>query len=892
MKINTRHPPGWALQFLHLICPTHLSEEIEGDLLQEFERDIRRFGEKRARREFTWNVVRYLRPRIILRNHFSIDLNHVAMLSSYLTIGLRYLKKQKVYASISFLGLSVGIACFSLILLFATSEFSFDTFHKNASDIYRAYIQWENLEKGQPPIAYTDYSGPTSATLGEAMRHDLPDVADFVRLQLPWGENLIRTDSNVLRAAVSFADQSLFSIFTFPLKRGNTATVFRNLNDLVLTESRANALFGTDDVVGRTVEIQLGTTFQQFKICAVTRDIPSTSSVRFDVLANYLYVKDMDSPFIIGNNWHPTVRQTFVQLQPGSNLPGDSQRLSHFLLNFNPRVMLDLKNYGFEWDEKKPPIEFKLQSLLSIHTDTDFHGWSFTDYQRIDKKTIWILLAIATGVLLIACINFTTLAIGRSAGRSKEVGVRKVIGARKRQVAFQFLAEAEMVSAAATAFGLLFAYLLLPWFNQLSGRNLHFDILLHPQLIVLVIVIILVVGLIAGSYPAFVLSTFKPVDVLKNKIRIGGSNLFTKSLVTFQFGLSIMLIISTIIILQQSTYMMDTYPGFNKENVVVVDASETDPNKIYPAFRESIINQTSIVGVTTATAGLGAGHDLLGYSNQGLTVAVNIVDADYISVLGMKLIAGKNFEPTSSTDTLRPIVINETMMKAFSWTAQSAIGQELDFQFKKARVIGVVNNFNFRPLSESVRNQAFITSNDKGYSQIYVRIRLGNPRDAMDVIQKAWNTVSPDIPLKYSFLDEDINNYYRDEQRWTGMVGWAGGISIFLACLGLLGLTALTAVNRTKEIGLRKVMGASIQNIISLLLGDFLKLVLIAFLVASPFAWYFMNEWLQHYANRISISWIVFLLVGIATTSIALLTIGFHAVKAALANPVNSLRLE
>src|SRR5260221_6653018 len=272
MKRDTRYS-RWALQFLQLICTTRLSEEIEGDLLQEFERDIRRFGEKRARREFTWNVVRYLRPGIILRNHFSIDLNHAAMLTSHLTIGLRYLRKQKIYASISFLGLSVGIACFSLILLFATSEFSFDTFHKNASHIYRAYIQWENLEKGQPPIAYTDYSGPTSATLGEAMKHDLPDVLDFVRLPLAWRENLIRTDSNVLRAAGSFADQSLFSIFTFPLKYGNKATVFGSLTDLVLTESRAKSLFGTDNVVGKTVEIQLGTTLQQFRISAVSMGI-------------------------------------------------------------------------------------------------------------------------------------------------------------------------------------------------------------------------------------------------------------------------------------------------------------------------------------------------------------------------------------------------------------------------------------------------------------------------------------------------------------------------------------------------------------------------------------------------------------------------------------------
>jgi len=818
------------------------------------------------------------------------------MIKSYFKIALRNLQKQKVISFINVFGLSVGIACVSLLLLFTANEFSFDKFHKNAPDIYRVYAVWDASAWGvnnQREIDYTEYSSFKKQTLAEAMKQGLPEVVNYVQLQLPWGQNLVRANNKVLHAEVGFADQSFFSVFNFPLKYGNKASALHDMHDIALTSSRAKELFGSDDVVGKTVEIQLGTTFYPFTVSAIAEDVPSNSTIRFDILGSFSFaqVHNPDS-FIIGSNWHPTVRQTYIQLKPGSRLPNDPAAMDRFLRTFTPPGMF--KQMGLtNWKKAELPVTLKLQSLLHIHTDSWFNGYAFTDYEVIDLKAIWILLAIAGGILLIACINFTTLAIGRSAGRSKEVGVRKVIGAGKRQIIFQFLTESLLMSVVSATLGLLIANMLLPWFNQLSGRELQFSLTLYPQMIFTLVVLVLFVGLLAGSYPALVLSNFKPVEVLKSKIRIGGSNLFTKSLVTFQFALSIILIVSTVIILQQTKYLVNKSPGFNKQNVVAIDASEMDPNKVFPSFKHDVLNHPGIVGVASAGAGLGAGQDLPGYSDQGLSAAVNIIDPDYINVLGMHLIAGRDFDPVAAGDTVKRLIINETMMRAFGWTFQNAVGQEIkNFRGKPAYVIGVVQNFYYRPLREGVKNQLFETTADKGYTHFYVRISPGNPAAALSVIKNAWNKAAPGIPIRYSFLDGDIGNYYRSEQRWSGIVGWAGGISIFLACLGLLGLAALAAINRTKEIGIRKVLGASVLSITNLLLQDFLKLILAAFLVASPLAWYFMSKWLQDYANRISISWTVFLFAGIFAVVIALVTISFQAIKAAIANPVKSLRSE
>jgi putative ABC transport system permease protein len=812
------------------------------------------------------------------------------MFKNYFKITVRNLQKQKIFAIINISGLSIAIACYILLMLYITNELSFDKFNKNAANIYRVYM-WDAGLNGYPATANTDFYLSQSETPGEAMKRHFPDVKNYVRMQPAWGENIVKTNKNSFRENISFADPSLFSVFSFPLKYGDSKTVLRDINDIVLTQSKAKELFGTDNVVGKTVEIQIGTSFEPFKISAVAKDVPAASTIRFDVLGNFLYALKNKDRFIIGNNYHPVNSQTFVQLEPGSNLPANKAALLDLLISYNPNYLSDLKNFGYHWTGDNVPVTLRLQPLLSIHTDTGINTWGFTDYDKIDPEIIWILMAIAAGILLIACINFTTLAIGRSVGRSKEVGVRKVIGAEKKQIIFQFLTESFLFSIISTTIGVALAIYLLPWLNKLSGTDIRFSYSIFPQLCLSLIGVIAVTSLLSGSYPAFVLSGFKPVEVLKNKIRVGGSNWFTKSLVTFQFVLSIVLIVSTIIIFQQTKYMMSKNPGFDKENVVVVDASQTDANKTFPLFKQSLTSNTSIIGVASATAGLGAGEDFLGYSDKGLNADLNIVDADYIKVLGMKLLAGSTFG--SFDDSIKPVIINETMMRSLGWSIDNAVGKQIkNFQGRTALVIGVVKNFNYHPLKEVVKNQAFITSPDKGYSHFYVRIKPGDPSNALLAIQTAWNNIALGIPFKYSFLDEDINDYYKHEQTWTSIVASAGGISIFLACLGLLGLAALAAVNRTKEIGVRKVLGATVPAIIILLSKDFLKLITISFIIAVPVAYYFMHDWLQNYADRIAINWWVFAITGISVIIIAFATIGFQSVKTAIANPVKALRSE
>jgi putative ABC transport system permease protein len=809
------------------------------------------------------------------------------MLRQYLRIAVRNLAKQKVLTFINVLGLSLGLACFILILLFAVSEFSYDSWHEKAARIFRVdevVTRDDGTEGGDAGI------GMPAAP---AFKKDFPDVEDAVRVS-PSQEHLMKGNNGVVELYMGFADPDFFQVFSFPLIRGNGDQALKDPHSIVLTRSKALQLFGSADAVGKTVQVKFDTVFRPFTVSAVAEDLPVNTSIHFDILGSfdYLFLTDSDRVWA-RNGWHMTFGdETFVLLRPGSRLMDQPERLLKFRQRYYPEETPAFLK------ENKISANFYLRPLGKMHTTTNIDDGP--PESTTDPKNIWVLLAIAVGIVVIAAINFTTLAIARSAGRAREIGVRKVVGGLRRQLIGQFLTESMLLSIISTGLGLLLAYILLPWFSQLSGRPLELSFSRFPQLSWMLAGSAIVVGLMAGFYPALVLSGFNPIAVLQSRVRLGGSNHFTRGLVTLQFILSIGLIISTVIILRQVGYMRSKDLGMIKENTLVVQVNWVDAAKTYSLLRQELANDKAVMGVAASEIGLGEGQGQMGgqydFGSLKSGVLEYPVDANFLSVLGMRLLAGRNFDPAIASDTVGNVIVNETLVRDdLGLTPREAIGR----QFKTMRgaiqtktIIGVAGDFNFEPLNKKVRAQLFEMPAQFNPSRIFVHLRGGDPTPTIAALGAAWRRIAPDVPLQYSFLDQDLDRFYKSEARWGSIVGCAGGISILLACLGLFGLAALAAANRVKEIGIRRILGASAMEIVGLMTGGFLPMVLLAALIASPLAWYFMNKWLQDFAYRIDIGWATFGLTALVAVVIAYLTIGVQAMRAARANPVKNLRAE
>jgi putative ABC transport system permease protein len=806
------------------------------------------------------------------------------MILHYITIALRNLERQKLSAFINMLGLSLGLACFSLFLLYAVNEFSYDRFHAQGANIYRVYDWWK----------FTDHEGfaPSGATpIGPALKNDLTDVENFVRIR-DGGDQLIRIDGKMLSAKFMFADPQILSVFTFPLIAGDAAHALKDPTNIVLTRSKALQFFGRTDVIGKQIEIREGMQYMPFTVAAIAEDVPVNSTIKFEMLGSLDRILNTPMGQESSNSWTMTIGgiSVYVLLRPGSSLMNETESLALFRQKYLPNEGADLKKEGL-WNGKgNVPSGFGLQPLADVHTNKKI------DEGASDPRKIWILIVISGGVLLIACINFIILSIGRSASRSKEVGVRKISGGRRNQLALQFLIESMLLTFFSALLGIGIAQILLPFFNELSGSTLTFSIQQYPEIIMLLLATVFVTGLLAGSYPALVLSRFKATEVLKNKIRFTGSNFFTRSLVTFQFTLSIVLIIGTAVILQQLSFMSSKDLGFQKENVVVVYAQGTDS---YTKFQRLLEDHTAIAGISGSVMGMGAGGGQMGraYDFEGKKEAVieYPVDANFLDVMGMTLIAGRNFNPALTSDTISSVIVNEALVtNGLNTIPEKALGMQIQNARRDQTaktIIGVVKDFHYEALTRNVRPQLFVLPADFKPSCFIVRLNPTHPK-ALDLLESTWKTIAPDLPFRYDFVDEKFDDFYKTEERWARILGWAGNLCIFLACLGLLGLASLSAVNRTKEVGIRKVLGASVVSIARLLCHDFIAMVILAIIIASPLAWYAMDRWLAQFAYKIELTWITFVLTGAVALIIAVLTVAFQAITAALENPVKSLRSE
>lgn len=790
------------------------------------------------------------------------------MFKSYLKIAFRNLWKQKVYSFINILGLAVGLAACLLIYLFISTEMSFDRFHQKGKRIYRLN-EVQSFEGISPQhVALSMYP------MGPALQETYPEIVDFVRFVN--GGTVLRNDPKQIIVEKTFwTDPAFFSIFDFALRRGDRATALNEPNSAVLTEETAHKLFGTDDVIGKSF-------FQgerQLKVTGVLENLPKTSHLQFDALFSVITIEDERARTNWGSNW----LVTYLLLAPGADTRKLEQAFPQFLE----------KNMG----EGKKFYELYLQPLYEVHLGSmnvthDYHNW-----QKFDGKYIFVFSLLAVFVLLIAAINFMNLSTARSSSRSKEVGVRKSVGAHRLQLARQFLGESVILAFIALAVAVLLAELALPLLNAISRRALELNLFGNPALLPGMIGFTFLLGLVAGIYPALFLSSFQAVEVLKDKTPASGRKAMLRNvLVVAQFAIAIALIVGTALTVQQFRFMKDRNPGFQRDQIVLLKMNGTSNNK-YDLLKEEFLRNPAVLAVTASGQRLGNNIHQNSARTRGDSAEIRLspshlhVTRNFIEFYGLEIVAGRAFSDEIPTDKRFAYIVNEALVKDLGW--DDPIGKQFGVSWEDTlgTVIGVVKDFNFNSLHHKIQ-PLYISSQDWGYDEMSVKISPQNYAAALGHLEKVWNEHVPDRPFQYIFLDEHFETLYLADRQVSQIVGVIAGLAIFTACLGLFGLAAITTEQRTKEIGIRKVLGASLLNLITLLAQNFVRLVLLAFLIAAPVAYFIMQNWLQNFVYRIAIDWWVFLFAGGIALVIALATVSTHALKAALANPVEALRYE
>ena len=803
------------------------------------------------------------------------------MFRNYFKTAWRYLLRYKQYTIINILGLAVGITCCVLIMLFVRSEFSYDRFHSNAHRLYRIW-QHEKAE-GQDFI-----NTVTPIPLAPTLRSTFPEVESVCRVYL--FNTLAKLNTNSFNENVTMVDSTFFQIFDFKLLQGNKANPFPTPNSVILTTTTAKKYFGNANAIGKTIELSLGDEKTAFAVAGIAEPSPEESSIKYDMLISYSNAKLVFSPRML-QNWFNIFNETYM-------LIGKNVNAADLEKKFPSMMKQQLgEDYG------KEEFNLYLQPITDIHLNTSLPAGI---QPTSDPKYAYILATIGILILLIACINFITLYVGRSTSRALEVGVRKALGAERKDLIQQFWGEALLTTLMSVVLGLAIAFFLVPPFNQLIERNLsfHVDILF----ITFCVLLIVVIGLIAGIYPAIILSGFNPVEVLKGKLNLkDNAGFFRKGLIVGQFGVSIVMIICTIVIGQQMHYLQTKDLGYNKDQVIIVPTNKgrKEGFALAQLYKNELQKHSEVLNVSTAAysfaetpwATLGFKDD----KNIYRSFRFNQVDPYFVDAMKIKMVQGRSFQPNNTVDFNNSAIVNEALVKEFG--LKDPVGKK--FGSYTQTIIGVMKDFNYESLHTAVQPLVLALNGDTMFRQssdvsfaispqprISVRLKPGNVSDQINMLKKAWKKVAPNQDFEYHFLDETLAASYKQEQKMSVIVQLASMLSIFIACMGLFGLATLTVTRRTKEIGIRKVLGANVGAIVKLLSGDFVVLVIIASLVAFPVVCWTLQDWLSDFAYSINISWWVFITAAFTTIIIALVTVSVQTIKAALANPVKSLRTE
>ncbi|MDH4270942.1 MAG: ABC transporter permease [Candidatus Aminicenantes bacterium] len=791
------------------------------------------------------------------------------MLKNYLKVVLRTIRRQAGYSIINIAGLAIGMACCLVITLWVLYELSFDRFHANARNLYR-------VEENQSYAGRIYHVTVTPFPLAPALKDEIPEIAEATRL--------VRTGSILFRCkekafyedGVAAVDPSFLRMFSFPLVKGDAAAVLADPSSVVLTETTAKKYFGDEDPLGKVLTVN-----NEFdlKVTGIARDVPLNSTIRFDMLFPYELLKSRgrtSEDFGTNSIW------TYVELRPGASVAAVNDKIRGFIKQRVPQTVTELELFAY----------------TRIHLHQHF-GY---DPAAVSVRYVYIFSLIAAFVLLIACINFMNLATARSAGRAKEVGLRKVVGALKRHLIVRFYSESITYAFLSLFVALLLVRIILPWFNALAGKELSLNLWANRQVLAGVAAITLLTGFLAGSYPAVFLSAFHPVRVLKGGLRAGaGSVLFRRILVIVQFALSVFLIIGTVVVYRQMQYMKTKSLGFDKEQVIFIPLRGNTAAS-YEALRSELRKDSRILGVTAASHlpstinSNSSGVNWKGKDpNEEVLVGMSGVDYDYIDVLKIELVEGRNFSRELETDKTQAFLVNEEVRKLMGKPA--AAGEEFSFAGRDGRIVGVMKNFHFETLQSRIEPLAIYlvgTSPNQGgrFSYLLARVSPTDVQGAVDFVRRAWTTVLPNYPSEVRFLDEQVDSMYRTEERAGRLLRTFAFLAIFIACLGLFGLASFMAEQRTREVGIRKVLGASVAQVAVLLCREFFLLVLLANLLAWPLAYLTLDKWLKNYAYRISLGPLAFFLALGAALVVAIATVSFQAVRAALANPTKALKYE
>jgi len=800
------------------------------------------------------------------------------MLKNYFKIAFRNLWKNKVYAAINIAGLAIGIAACIMIMLFVLYEKSFDNIH--SKNIYRL----NEVQKFEGMVA-AQKVGLSMFPMGPTLKNDFPEIRNFTRVR--WNDKYQLTfgEKRIFLPHAFFVDSTFLQMFDYPLLKGNRANVLEKPHSAVITEETAQKLFGNENPIGKTITHYAGDTIS-FQVTGVMKNVPQNSQQQFDVLFSF---SSIYQPWMI-NNWGSNWLDTYLELAPNTNTAALEKKFPAYLKKYMGKDGDGWKFY-----------ELFLLPLKEVHAGATDIGLDYLNYQKFDKKYTNIFFGIGLIVLLIACINFMNLSTARSAERAKEVGIRKTIGARRWQLSSQFISESVILSLIALILAVLLVKLLLPYVNNLSQRQLDLPFFTSWKTFVTVVSGAILIGILAGLYPAAYLSSFLPVKVLKGSAQTGSNKSMLRNvLVVTQFASAIFLMIATIFTVKQLQFMQARDPGFNREQVVTIPLNGIT-NKKLDLVKQELLASTLIQGVTAAQDQLGSHLDQSGIEFRGdgpkrdLTSTRLIVDHDYLTLYKIPVILGSNFS-TDITQNGKEYIINEALAKELlkdnkSSATASLLGKHFGFD-STGTIVGIAKDFNFNSLHHKIETMFMYNQKYWGFSTLSVKVNGNKATDAVAYIQSVWKKNYPDNPLEYQFLDEHFADVYRADAQVSSVVGVLAALAIIISCLGLFGLASYSAERRTKEVGIRKVLGASIQNITAMLSKDFLKYVLIATIIAWPLAWFVIYTWLQDYAYRINISAWVFILVGVVACLIALVTISFQAIRAAMANPVKSLRTE